>query len=60
MWVVYTEIHENENIDRWYYGTYKDRDRANEVALELGNEYPIYHCVVSLEDSIKFNIKNLP
>lgn len=57
-YIVYTEILEN-GVERWYYGTY-DYDRANEVALELGSEYPIYHCVCALEDAERMGVKNLP
>lgn len=58
-YVVYTEILKEEGIERWYYGTYT-RERANEVALQLGNEYPIYHCVIEAEEAVEFGIKNLP
>lgn len=58
MYIVYTEIHEN-GIERWYYGTY-DRHTANEVALALGGEYPIYHCVCKAEEADAFGILNLP
>ena len=58
-YIVYTEILENGKVERWYYGTY-NRDRANEVALELGGEYPIYHCVCALADAERMGVQNLP
>ncbi len=35
MYIVYAEIHKDGKVERWYYGTWADRDRANEVALDL-------------------------
>ena len=57
-YIVYTEIHHDE-VERWYYGTY-DREKANDVALEMGGAYPIYHCVCKEEDAEELNIQNLP
>lgn len=59
MWIVFTEIHNENGVERWYYGKWSDRDRANEVALELGGEWPIYHCVCAEADAEKFGIQNL-
>jgi len=59
MYIVYTQIH-NDGVQRWYYGTYADRDRANEVALELGGSYPVYHCVCSIEEAETLGIQNMP
>lgn len=58
-YVVYTEIHTNGGLDRWYYGTYT-RNRANEVALELGGEYPVFRCVCKATQVHDYSIKNLP
>ena len=60
MYVVYTEIHENGQVERWYYGTYDTSNRANEVALMLGGEWPIYHCVCDADKAKDFGIQNLP
>lgn len=60
MFTVYTEIHENGTVERWYYGTYADRDRANEVALELGGEWPVFHCVCPRDEAEAWGILNLP
>lgn len=61
MFVVYTEIfHENNNVERWFYGRYPSRNRANEVAMMLGREYPIFHCVVPEEEAIALGVKNMP
>lgn len=57
--VVYTETITENGIERWYYGTY-DEDRANKVALELGGEYPTYHCVCREDEVEELEIKNLP
>ena len=59
MFVVFTEIINDNGIERWYYGTY-EKARANEVAYQLGGEYPIYHSICPLEDAKKWGIKNLP
>lgn len=57
--MVITEIHENGKMERWYYGTY-NRARANEVALELGGEWPVYHCVIPANEAESWGVKNLP
>ena len=60
--IVYTEIQrsfEEGGSECWYYGTY-DRATANRVAIELGNEYPTYHCVCKASEAEEFGIKNLP
>ena len=60
MYIVYTEIIDDDEIERWYYGMYDDKNWANEVALELGGKFPVYHCVCR-EDEVKgLGIKNLP
>ena len=59
MFIVYTEIL-GDTIQRWYYGTYADNNRANEVALELGGAYPVYHCVCSIDDAQDLGILNMP
>lgn len=59
-YIVYTEHHFDEKVERWYYGTYENRDRANEVALELGYAYPWYHCVCGLEEAFELGVQNLP
>lgn len=61
MYVVYTEIlNGTPNPERWYYGTFESSNRANEVALRLGSEYPTYHCVADLEDAEELGIRNMP
>ena len=60
MYVVYTEIHENGSLERWYYGTYSSKNRANEVALELGGRWPVYHCVCPKDEAVDYGIQNLP
>lgn len=59
-YVVYTQIHENGTIQNWYYGTYNSKDRANEVAKELGGKWPVYHCVCTKSEAMKGGIENLP
>lgn len=58
--VVFTEIFNDRGcIERWYYGTY-NLEEANRVALGLGNEYPIFHCVVPEDEAKEWDIQNLP
>lgn len=59
MWVVYTEIHTEKGVERWYYGKYNNRDRANEVALELKSSYPIFHRVCPFGQVEELKIKNI-
>lgn len=60
MWIVYTEIlNGTPNPERWYYGRYSNVDKANEVAIELGNDSTTYHCVCNEEMAEKLNIKNI-
>ena len=35
MYTIYTEIHENGTTERWYYGTYADRDRGRVARIPL-------------------------
>ena len=63
-YIVYTEIHNINKMERWYYGTY-DHNKANDVAYELGryeNEDGdmVYHCVCKTSEARDFNILNLP
>lgn len=58
-YIVYTEIHAGSDMERWYYGTY-DRNRANEVALNLGNSNSVWHCVCKIEEAKALNVLNLP
>jgi len=58
--VVYTEIHKNGKMERWYYGVYSDHNRANDVAYELGHGDGIWHCVCDEADVHELNIKNVP
>lgn len=58
-YVVYTEIFNNGNIERWYYGTY-DHTTANRVAEALGHSNDTWHCVCTLADAKEMGIKNLP
>ena len=60
MWVVYTKIHENGSHENWYYGCYDNYNKANEVALDLGGSWPVYHCVCEAEKVRDYNIKNVP
>lgn len=62
MWDVYTEIHKDGKCERWFYGRYESRERANEVALDLGVSYVerTWHCVCKSEDSASMGVKNLP
>jgi len=63
-YVVYTEIRKGSYSERWYYGTYDDLNKANDVAYELGHgyedEFDIYHCVCDASQAVKFGIRNLP
>lgn len=60
MWIVYTAIHGMAGVDLWYYGSYETRGRANEVAYELGGNYPVYHCVCHRDDAKELGVQNLP
>ena len=60
MYIVYTEIHKDGEVERWYYGTWPTRDWANKTALELGNKWPVYHCVCPEDEAEEFGIQNLP
>ena len=60
MYIVFSEIHKDGKVERWYYGTWPDRNSANEVALELGNNWPVYHCVCPEEEAEEFGIQNMP
>lgn len=60
-YIVFTEIHYKDGyIERWYFGRFNNRDKANEIAIELGNQYPIFHSVCAESDAEDFDIHNLP
>jgi hypothetical protein len=59
-YVVYTEIIGDEEVERWYYGLYNSKNWANEVALELGHNDNVYHCVCREDEAKDLGIKNLP
>lgn len=59
-YIVYTEHHFDGKVERWYYGTFKNRDRATEVASELCNAYPYYHFVCKWEEASGLGVQNLP
>ena len=54
MFTVYREIFTENGIERYYFGNYSNRNRANEVALEEGC------CVCEAERAEEFGIRNLP
>lgn len=60
MYIVYTEIHKDGKVERWYYGTWADRDRANEVAMDLDGEWPIYYSVCREDEAEELGVQNLP
>lgn len=62
MFVVYTELFENGERERWFYGCYGSRERANDVAYELGQnwETKVFHSICSLEEAVEYGIKNMP
>ena len=60
-WMVVTEMHdENEGISYWYYGTYDNRNMANEVASNFVNIYPCYHVVINANEAEEWGVKNFP
>lgn len=62
-YIVYTEVHnwDNGTVERWYYGCWADRDKANEVALELGCDRAegIWHCVCREDEAEGLGIHNM-
>ena len=65
MYIIYTEIFPEDYtkpVERWYYGTYSDRDQANEIAIALneGAGPRIYRCVCDASEARKLGIRNLP
>ena len=60
MYIVYSEIHKDGKVERWYYGTWADRDRANEVAMDLDGHWPIYYDVCREDEAEELGVQNLP
>lgn len=60
MYIVYSEIHKDGKVERWYYGTWADRDRANEVAIDLDGHWPIYYGVCREDEAEELGVQNLP
>ena len=64
MWIIYSERFEDHTPVRWYYGTYENRDHANEVAIALNKVFEDHadasFCVCRDDNSIVETIKNMP
>ena len=59
MYIVFTESFEGAQVERWYYGRWADKNTANEVALDLGGQWPIYHCVCTAEEAVVLGVQNM-
>ena len=64
-YIIYTDIHHNGSIQRWFYGIYNNRDVANAEAQRMNEEYNlpsqgIYRCVCKAEDAGKMGVMNMP
>lgn len=60
MYIIYTEIHNEGKVERWFYGLYESRKEANEVALDLDGKWPIYYCVCKYSEAKELGIQNIP
>ena len=58
-YIIYTEILDIP-IERWYYGSETNADKANRIALERGNSDNAYTCVCTLEAAEGLHILNMP
>ena len=63
MWIVYSERFCDKGADRWFYGAYKDRDKANAIAHGLNFTFKDiadgYYCVAEDKDPIVETIQNM-
>ena len=60
MFMVITEIVGESKTERWFYGKYDNQNRANEGAMELGNDYTIFHSVILADKACDFCVLNCP
>ncbi len=61
-YIIYREIFEDGNMERWFYSYNSNRDQANELAIQL-NRYgnpDVWACVCKASEAKAFGIKNLP
>ena len=62
MWMIYSERFVDNKAVRWFYGTYADRDRANELALQLKDQYRdpnLWFCVIPAEDAEAYGVRGV-
>ena len=63
-YIVYTETFNDEGFNRYFFGEYPDRDRANSVAEHLndikGDDNDTFYCVCSREVAEEMGVMNLP
>ena len=52
-YAVYRVYIEPDKIDKWYWGVWTDRNKANEVALELRDECSCFTEVIEFESGEK-------
>ena len=61
MWIVYTEVITDGGYERWFYGKYESRRKANEVAShqnDLFRNSDAFFCVANEDDRIIDTINN--
>ncbi len=61
MWVVYTEIITDGGYERWFYGKYESKRKANEVAIdrnEMFSNSSTFFCVCNEDDPIMNTVNN--
>ena len=58
--MVITELFDGRITERWYYGTWADRARAEEVAAELGHGLEVDHIVIRADEAEDWSVQNLP
>jgi hypothetical protein len=59
-YMVITELFDDRITERWYYGTWADRARAEEVAAELGHGLEVDHIVIRADEARDWDVQNLP
>ena len=62
-YIVYTEIFNDLGVERYFFGEYPDRDRANAVAEHLNairGDDDTFYCVCSREVAEEMGVRNLP
>ena len=67
MWIVYSEIFDDCLPERYFYGSFDDRNKANEIAEKLNQQNDtrtnidrVFYGVCDYKDAVAIEVQELP